>query len=41
MNPIEGLLFFLSKALGLFIVVTVGMAGVYLIVYTIGYALLH
>lgn len=41
MNPVEGLLVFLSKALGLFIVVTLGMAGVYLVVYTIGYAFLH
>ena len=41
MNPIEAFFALLSKALGLFLVVTVFMAGVYLFVYTIGYALLH
>jgi hypothetical protein len=31
----------LSKVLGLFLIATLGMAAVYLIIYTIGYALLH
>lgn len=41
MGILEGALTALSKLLGLFLVVTIGMAGVYLVVYTIGYALLH
>lgn len=41
MSLLEAALGALSKLLGLFLIVTIGMAGVYVVVYTIGYVLLH
>lgn len=40
MHMLEALLTVLSKALGLFIAVVVAMAGLYLLVYTVGFVLL-